>query len=397
MKAYENIPLPKLIFGSGSCSKVGAALVDYSVTKCLIITGPSMTKRGYVGKVGDSLDNAGIKWEVFDKTMPDPTDGCVLEAAAVIKSGNFDGVIGLGGGSPMDVAKAACMVAGFDEPVTKLYDYRRGLGEKARNDWRRKIALVTMPTTAGTGAEVTATGVITDTETHQKFSFGNWATVADVTIVDPEFTLNMPAKATATTALDALCHCVEILVGSAQSEFTNLVLFDCVERIIKWLPVAVSEPANLEAREQLSWAAHNALANGGMPNGHALAHAIGSLYGIVHGHACIMVLPTVIRHHAQFAADSIARLAEIMGVDISTTEANAENVAQKVKSLYKSFGLEPLREYFSSKNINESDEEFAIKAAEMTLTDFKSQTWNPPIHNSVQDCEKVCLMVLHDY
>ena len=123
----------------------------------------------------------------------------------------------------------------------------------------------------------------------------------------------MPAAATVCGGIDALAHTIEILVGTANNEYTNQILFLCLNKIWRWLPVAVKEPENLEAREQMSWAAHNALANGGVPNGHAVAHAIGSLYHITHGNACAMVLPTVVRHFALYAQKNIQKMAEIMG------------------------------------------------------------------------------------
>ena len=119
----------------------------------------------------------------------------------------------------------------------------------------------------------------------------------------------MPAAATVCGGIDALAHTIEILVGTANNEYTNQILFLCLNKIWRWLPVAVKEPENLEAREQMSWAAHNALANGGVPNGHAVAHAIGSLYHITHGNACAMVLPTVVRHFALYAQKNIQKMA----------------------------------------------------------------------------------------
>ena len=127
----------------------------------------------------------------------------------------------------------------------------------------------------------------------------------------------MPAAATVCGGIDALAHTIEILVGTANNEYTNQILFLCLNKIWRWLPVAVKEPENLEAREQMSWAAHNALANGGVPNGHAVAHAIGSLYHITHGNACAMVLPTVVRHFALYAQKNIQKMAEIMGINVT--------------------------------------------------------------------------------
>ena len=117
----------------------------------------------------------------------------------------------------------------------------------------------------------------------------------------------MPAAATVCGGIDALAHTIEILGTANNNEYTNQILFLCLNKIWRWLPVAVKEPENLEAREQMSWAAHNALANGGVPNGHAVAHAIGSLYHITHGNACAMVLPTVVRHFCTLCSEKYSK------------------------------------------------------------------------------------------
>lgn len=135
--------------------------------------------------------------------------------------------------------------------------------------------LCLMPTTSGTSSEMSCTGVITSTTHHVKFSFGNHHTSADMAIVDPEFTLGMPAMPTAYGAVDAVTHSVEMLIGIGSNEYTNNVVLNCIEKVWTWLPVAIAEPNQLEAREQLSWAAHNALGNGGIANGGGPRHRRG--------------------------------------------------------------------------------------------------------------------------
>ena len=172
----------------------------------------------------------------------------------------------------------------------------------------------------------------------------------------------MPAAATVCGGIDALAHTIEILVGTANNEYTNQILFLCLNKIWRWLPVAVKEPENLEAREQMSWAAHNALANGGVPNGHAVAHAIGSLYHITHGNACAMVLPTVVRHFALYAQKNIQKMAEIMVINVTGDALkDADAVANAIHVFCQELGLDTLQKIFAEKGYCDNCREFTEK------------------------------------
>ncbi len=165
----------------------------------------------------------------------------------------------------------------------------------------------------------------------------------------------MPAAATVCGGIDALAHTIEILVGTANNEYTNQILFLCLNKIWRWLPVAVKEPENLEAREQMSWAAHNALANGGVPNGHAVAHAIGSLYHITHGNACAMVLPT-------------------MGINVTGDALkDADAVANAIHVFCQELGLDTLQKIFAEKGYCDNCREFTEKMIPLVMDDFKSR------------------------
>ena len=316
MKPYEKGRLPQVIWGSGSAERVAAELQSIGTKKCLIVSGRHVVNHAVTRKVIGSLEKAGIVCGVFDRVLPEPTDLLCLEIAREIKSGQYDCVLGIGGGSPMDAAKAASLIAGIPEEIEDLHEYGK-TGTRMKEVWRRTAFLVLMPTTSGTGAETTASAVISSVKHGMKFSFGNRNTAPDLCIIDPDFTIGMPPLATALGGADALAHTIEILVGTGANAYTNTILLSCLEKIWTWLPIAVREPDNREAREALSWAAHNALANGGVPNGHAFAHAVGSLYHVVHGHACMLVLPSVIRHFARTAEEAIREIALRIGVPIT--------------------------------------------------------------------------------
>ena len=392
MESYVKGKMPQIIFGSKSAQKVSGLLKNYEIKKCLLVTGHHVVRHSITQTVLKDLSAAGICCDVFDRVTPEPTDTLCLEIASEIRTNKYDCVLGIGGGSPMDAAKAATLISGIPEDISDLHEYGK-TGSRMKEAWNRPCMLILMPTTSGTGAETTASAVITSTMHGMKFSFGNSNISADIAVIDPEFTVGMPAAPTVCGGIDALAHTVEILVGTANNEYTNQILFLCLEKIWKWLPVAVKEPENLEAREQMSWAAHNALANGGVPNGHAVAHAIGALYHITHGHACAMVLPTVVRHFAFYAQENIQKMAEIMGISITgDAEKDAAEVANAIHIFCQQLGLDTLQKTFAEKGYHDSCQEFTKKMIPLIMDDFKSREWIPPIHtgNYEEKVGKIC-------
>lgn len=386
MKAYEKMRMPHIIFGSGSTNRTASELDRLSVKKCLIVSGRSTSQHPITLKILQSLTDRNISYDIYNGVSPEPRDIQCIQIASIIKAGDYDCVIGIGGGSPMDAAKAAAMIAGIPEEITDLHEYGKS-GTKMKDEWSCPCRLVMIPTTSGTGAEVSPSSVITSTIHGVKFSFLNESMVPDLCIIDPEYTLGMPARSTILGGLDAFCHAVENLVGIASSEYTDLILLSCVERIWKYLPVAVQNPDDLDAREQLSWAAHNAQSNGGIPNGHAVAHAVGATYHIAHGHACIMVLPTVIRHFADDSKDIISSIAERIGLKPSSdAKKNAAIVADAILDFYKRAGLKPLKETLVENGVYDDEETFIRKLIPSVMDDFKSRFWLPPIHTG--DYEK---------
>ena len=396
MISYELLKMAGVSFGSGVSAKTGERIRSRGGRNALIVTDKGIVSLGIVDKVARSLEEAGLTYEVFDEVMPEPTDELCIRLADIAKDKNFDTVIGLGGGSPIDTAKAAGLIAGIREmeEITDLHDYSANGGKSAvAAAAKRKGLLITMPTTSGTGAETTQSSVLTSVKYGMKYSFMGPASMADLCIIDPEFTVGMPAVPTIHTGLDALAHAVENLIGITNNDYSELMMLECIRRIWKWLPVAVSDPKNRTAREQMAWAAHNAQANGGVPNGHAVAHALGSKYHLVHAHACMLTLPTAIRHFAETSQDAIAKLADVIGAPTcGDAQADAEYVAQKIKAFYKSFGYKNLQETLKEKGVEVDRETFAQSLVEFTLDDFKSHLWNPPIHtdNAKEKVAGVC-------
>ena len=400
MLNYELLKMASVSFGCGVAKNTGNRIKTLGGTNALIVTDKGIVSLGIVDKIAESLKEAGITYEVFDEVMSEPTDELCLRIADLAKDKDYDTIIGLGGGSPMDAAKAVGLITGIREmeEIKDLHDYsaigsRSAVAAKAK----RSRLLITIPTTAGTGAETTQSSVLTSAAHGMKYSFMSPASMADLCIVDPEFTIGMPAAPTIHTGLDALAHCIEGVVGITTNEYSQMIDLECIRKIWTWLPVAVSDPKNVRAREEMAWAAHNAMTAGGSANGHAIAHAIGSKYHIVHAMACMYTIPTVIRHFGEASHEAIVRLAQVINAPIyGDAEKDADSVAEKVKAFYKSFGYTTLQETLKEKGYEISCDEFAESLIDFTLDDFKSRVWNPPIHESREAVKEVCRKIYNE-
>lgn len=398
MRAFEKFRLPHVVFGEGTAAQAGEKLKALGGTKCLVVTDQGVINTGLVDPIVNSLKEAGIDVVMFDKVLPNPPDYTCMEAAELLNREGCDCTLAIGGGSSIDTAKAANLIANIPEPIESLHDYG-GTGTKMKTSYDRKAKFIAIPTTAGTGAEVTVSAVIYDPELNLKYSFMNENMVADCVIIDPVLTVGMPPRPTAVCGLDALCHALEVVVGAKQNDFSALLAFDCIERIWRWLPVAYREPGNMEARSQMAYAAHMAESTGGAANGHCVGHAIGARYNIVHGHACIMVMPTLIRHHAEISSENIRKLADIMGVPkIGTAQEVAGYVADAVLAYYKSFGLTACRAAMEANGFHDDKAAFTENLIPAILDDYKSRVWVPSIHRE-EDREhliRVCEMIYEE-
>lgn len=394
---YENTRQPAVVFGSGSISKLADKIKNMGVKKALIVTDKGVVGLGIVNKVAAQLDKAGIRHEVMDEVMPEPTDELCIRIAKRINEGNFDMVLGVGGGSPLDASKASSLIAGIPEEIKDLHEYS-ATGTKMKGSYRRNCVLITIPTTAGTGAETTYSSVLTSSQHKLKFSFVSPNIAADLCIIDPDFQIGMPKGPTINGGLDALCHAVENVVGTSSSEYSDLIIIECIRKIWQWLPIAVKEPENRTARENIAWAAHNAQASGGIPNGHAIGHAIGSLYHLVHASSCVIVLPTVIRHFAETNQEGIAKVAGAIGTPLcGDAIADANHVADSIKNFYKGFGIRSLKEYMQEIDGTVDDfDTFHDKMVPFVKDDFKSKAWNPPIYDDAEQMRKVLSMVYNE-
>lgn len=318
----------ELLFGKDSLEH----LKTLKGTKAFIVTGgSSMRKSGILQIVTDKLTEAGIKSEVFSGVEPDPLFSTVYRGAEAMKAFVPDIIIGLGGGSAMDAAKA--MWVYYEHPeLTKLSDIvPPNLIPKLRN----KAILVCIPSTSGTASEVSRSVVITDDETYVKYGVGNMEMMPDVAICDPRVTVTMPPAITAETGMDALTHALEALVSKRANYLSNILASAAAKDIIRNLPKAYKDGANLEYRETMlnaSMAAGLAFTNVSLGIVHSMAHTLGSFFGIPHGLADAVLLPYVITFNQAYepARNTYAAFAKELG---------AKDIVAVVKELNSTLGI----------------------------------------------------------
>ena len=275
---------PQIVFGEGALG----ALDELEGQRALIVTDANLVDLGLVEMVQTHLDKAGIEMRVFDEVEPDPCVQTVHRGAEVAEEYRPDWIIGLGGGSPIDAAKAIWIL--YERPDLDPAEFNPfidlGLRQKAR--------LITIPTTSGTGAEVTMGIVLTDNEEQRKMGLGNRENVADIAIVDPAMSAMMPPQLTADTGLDALTHAVEGYTCTWHTDLTDGLCLNAVRLIFEYLPRAVADGSDMEARERM----HNAAACAGLGFGnalasmaHAMGHTFGAVFHVPHGRAVSILLP----------------------------------------------------------------------------------------------------------
>lgn len=298
----------ELMFGVGCLEH----LKTLKGKKAFIVTGgSSMRKSGILQKVVDYLKEAGIESRVFSGVEPDPLFSTVMKGAAQMKEYQPDIIVGLGGGSAMDAAKAMWIYY-ENEELKSLHDI---LPPNPFPKLRKKAQMVCIPSTSGTASEVSRSIVITEDETHKKYGIGNMEMMPDIAICDPVVTVTMPPKITAETGMDALAHALEAWVSKRANYVSDILAQAAVKDIVEYLPKAYEDGSNLEYREKMlsaSMIAGLAFTNVSLGIVHSMAHTLGSLYGLPHGLLNAVLMPYVIEFNSQSKAarDKYDQLAE---------------------------------------------------------------------------------------
>lgn len=330
----------------GSLSDIPNVIEKLNYKNVLLVTDPNLRSRGTTKELEEQLVEAGFNLVVYDKGLSNPTVDNVLDAYKVFKDNNCECIIGFGGGSPMDLAKAVGAKAAYpNKDLRKLFGTLKVL---------RKIpTLFAIPTTAGTGSEVTLSAVITDSDTHQKYPMNSFPLIPKYAVLDPKVTYTLPQNFTSTTGMDALTHAVEAYIGRSTTKETRQCSLDAVKLIFDNILDAYNDGYNEEARRNMlhaSFKAGLAFSKSYVGYVHAIAHTLGGKYNVPHGLANSIVLPYVLEAYGKSVHKKLYKLSIHLGLvdEDASYEEGAKAFIDAIKYLNASMNIptkvEKLRE-----------------------------------------------------
>lgn len=304
--------------------------------KAIVVTGGcSMKKGGFLQRVEDVLKETGIETLLFEGVEPDPSIETVFRGAKAMQEFEPDVIVAIGGGSPIDAAKA--MWVFYEYPNLTFDDIKEPF---SMPKLRKKAIFVAIPSTSGTATEVTAFSVITDYSTHIKYPLADFEITPDIAILDDNIPLTMPKKLTAHTGMDAMTHAIEAYVATARSPFSDPLALKAISDIYDSIVASYNEDA--EARGKMHTAqclAGMAFSNALLGIVHSLAHKVGAQYEIPHGCCNAIMLPYVIQYNSRVCMERFADIARIMGLPGRTNEQLTNSLVQAIKDLNKQLNI----------------------------------------------------------
>jgi len=334
IRSYESPT--KIVHGVGAIGSLGEEALRLGMTRPLVVTDAGIAAAGILDEAVGALRAAGLDPVAFDEVRANPPIALVDRGAGIYRSERADGLIGLGGGSSIDTAKGIGVVA---EHGGSILDYEFG----RRPIERRIPPLIAVPTTAGTGSEVTLWAVITDPDRQIKFNVGGVAAIAPwVALIDPALTVNLPPEVTAGTGMDALAHAVECYTMEYHQPVTDAVALQAIDYVSRYLRVAYQEPGNLEARYHMSLGAMLAGMSYGTDSAgaaHAMSQSAGGVHDVPHGTLTGRLLGPVVEFNHVAAPERFASIAGAMGVG-----AGAERAVEEVYRLTDDLGIASLQD-----------------------------------------------------
>ncbi len=332
----------KLRVGLGISAELADELTLLGARRPLLVTDRGIIAAGIADDIIAALGPGGTPPSIYDAVRSDPDAATVAEGSQRLRTWRADAVVAVGGGSVVDAAKAMAIMARHDGDIL---DYEHG--QQRRRFDRPGLPLITIPTTAGTGSEVTWWSVITDPQRRRKCDIGSPLMAARVALVDPALSRGLPPQATAATGFDALSHALEALVTRHHHPATDALCRQAIEMIMAHLPTAVANGHDLEARMAMASAASIAglaFPNAGLGAVHGLTAPLGARLGIAHGQACAALLPAVMRCNSTVVADRYAAVASWWGWQGIDPAAGAAVAVDRVLTLRRQLGLPSLRE-----------------------------------------------------
>jgi alcohol dehydrogenase class IV len=338
-----SIVSPRLILvGDNAVAQVAEVLGKLGLSRPLVVTDPFMVSSGMVARVLGPLLDRGIEAPVFSDTVPDPTDTVIAAGVAVLQGSGADCLIGFGGGSPMDTAKAMAILAAG--------------GGKMR-DWKvpaaadmEALPVIAIPTTAGTGSEVTRFTVVTDTERNEKMLIAGLAALPAAAIVDHTLTHSVPARTTADTGIDSLTHALEAFVSKRANTYSDTMALRAMGLIARNVRTAYAEPRNEAAREAMmlgATLAGLAFSNSSVALVHGMSRPIGAHFHVAHGLSNAMLLPSITRFSLSAALPRYAEAARAMGIASAAEgdEAAGARLVEELTALNRNLAVPSPRAY----------------------------------------------------
>lgn len=345
MYNFHQFELPTAIkHGIGSIKHIGEEVKNLGVTKALLVTDPGIYEAGVTKPIENYLKEAGIEISLFNKVEPNPPVRLIAEGSKQYKEDNCDGLVAVGGGSSMDTAKAIGVEIAHNASVL---EYEAAEGKKPLEN--RIPALTTIPTTAGTGSEVTQWAVITDEEREFKFNTGGPLIAAHLTIIDPELHVSMPPHVTAMTGIDALAHAIECYTMHYAQPVTDAVALLAIEYVGKYIRRAYADGGDIEARYGMAQAAMLAgLSYGSESAGaaHAMSQTLGGIIPVAHGQCVATMMGPVMEYNWKGHPAKFARIAQALGVNTfnMTTDEAAKAAVNEVYKLAEDLDIPNLEE-----------------------------------------------------
>jgi alcohol dehydrogenase class IV len=367
MKHFEYHQPTKIIFGSGRISEAGQFVKTFG-TRCLLVTTPPVpATAAQFERVKQILVSSGIDVAHFDQVIPNPTTDTSAAGADMARAHKADVIVGLGGGSSMDAAKAIAVEATHEGSAWDYLFYKKEPSDST-------LPVVAISTTSGTGSQVTQVSVITNTAERDKSALYHPKCFPKVCIVDPELMLTVPKQVTAPTGFDVFCHAFESTINPGSGAFVELLAWEAISIVAETLPALLDDLQNVKAREKMAWAdtlAGLCIASAGVTLPHGMGMAIGGMYPhVAHGESLALVYPACTRFTYASAERQYGKMARILNpsLEVKSDREAAEASAEEVEKLLQKIGLlKKLRD------VNMPKEEIGALAKQcMVLPDYEA-------------------------
>lgn len=386
LQEVSEFRMPKsVLYGRNSLEKLGQQSKKLG-KRAFIVTDTIMEKLGYVEKCIQQLNKKSITVSTYNKVDAEPTNIHVLEALSLCKEEKCDFIIGIGGGSCIDAAKA---VAVLYTNGGEVEDYVQKDIEIENNP----LPLIAIPTTSGTGSEVTSVAVITNKKTDVKMMMKHPSFIPKVAIIDPVLTSSLPPQITAATGIDALCHAIEAYISKVSQPLTDVLALSAIESIMKYLCIAYEDGRNMEAREAMmiaSLQAGIAFSNASVTLVHGMSRPVGALFHVPHGISNAILLPTVLEFTKTSAMKRLAKIGRSLNKDLysNSDEEVADYTLGEIKKLCFDLRIPNLKEY----GIDEIEFENAISKMASDAIESGSPANNPrvPSYDEIKELYREC-------